>query len=363
MTKKPNLIQQILLRNKDRELAKKEYDSFLTLSAENNKQDKVIKLSSVSRTSETIRLLDEGMVVSSDSYPLFYIKKGAIEEFYKSLSDDYVGSVNIGHLEFATFPFLVGQWTKKDLTVVDIGDGRKGLDITPQFDEDSIFIKELQRVDYPIGISSEFGYELDWEATEEFGIEMIQSLTIQDFAIVGEAGNVGSSNINLNIKESENVSKKEKQSIFERFFAKYEEENAQELSAEKKGSKDQVDQVDPKDPKDPKDQEDMEVDDELTGKLEEATVIIEQQSAELEQASEDQQRALAIMEAMESRIVQLEAQNSELQGSNATLSSSAERGLAHFESVVKKLNLDVNQTRDTKKEEEKPVITDGFGEV
>lgn len=383
MTKKPNLIQQILLRNKDRELAKKEYDSFLTLSAENNKKDKVIKLASVSSDSKTIRLLDEGMVVSSDSYPLFYIKKGAIEEFYASLSDEYVGSVNIGHLDFATFPFLVGQWTKKDLTVVDIGDGRKGLDVTPQLDEDSVFIKELQRVDYPIGISSEFGYELDWEATEEFGIEMIQSISIKDFAIVGEAGNVGSSNINLNAKENENMSERDNKSIFERFFSKY--PDGKDLAAEndkkKEDNEDKKTSKEGKDSKNSKDSENQEnkknadkSDDDtasndteaLTKGLEEAAEIIEQQDAEIKQAHEDQERALSIMGTMETRIDELEAENAKLKGNNAQLSSSAERGLAHFESIVKNMKLNV-QSKDSEKnknkEKDKPSITNGIGEV
>lgn len=384
MTKKPNLIQQILLRNKDRELAKKEYDSFLTLSAENNKKDKVIKLSSVSSDSKTFRLLDEGMVVSSDSYPLFYIKKGAIEEFYELLSDDYVGSVNIGHLDFATFPFLVGQWAKKDLTIVDIGDGRKGLDVTPELDSESVFIKELKRAEYPIGISSEFGYELDWEATEEFGIEMIQSISIKDFAIVGEAGNVGSSNINLNAKENENMSEREKKSVFERFFNKYSDgkelgavnDQKKEDEKEKGASEEGNDPKNPKDPKDPENPEDPKNDDNsddgatpndaeaLTKGLEEAAEIIEQQDAEIKQGQEDQERALSIMGAMETRINELEAENAKLKGNNAQLSSSAERGLARFESIVKNMNLNVT-SKDSEKnnKKDKPVITNGIGEV
>lgn len=374
MSKKPNLIQSLLLRTKERERAKQEYDSILTLSAEKNSKDKVLKLSSVSSGSETVRLLDEGMVVTADSYPLFYIKKGAIENYYESLSEDYIGSINVGHLDFATFPFLVGQWTKKDLTVVDIGDGRKGLDVDLHLDEDSMFVKELKRVDYPIGVSSEFFYEIDWDSSEEFGIEIVESINIKDFAIVGEAGNVGSSNINLSTKENNNMSEREKKSIFERFFTKYEEENKQ-LGSDKKEPENPADPKDPKDPKDPEGQDpkdpnatvkvDVSIDTELAEKLEDAAVIIEEQASEIEKAKEDQERALSIMEQMEQHITTLEAENKKLSGSNAKLSSSAERGLSHFESVVKKLKLDVDKGDDSNanKEKDKPVITNGFGEV
>ena len=67
-----------------------------------------------------VRLLDEGTVLYGDGSIRSYIKRGTIKEFYDSLEDDYIGYINIGHINFATLPIVVGQWTKNDLRLVDI---------------------------------------------------------------------------------------------------------------------------------------------------------------------------------------------------------------------------------------------------
>lgn len=214
---KPNLIKDIEVRTKAREKAKQKYDNVFKLSATADVAEGVRTLS-VSATGQTVRLLDEGMVVSAEGYPLFYIKKGTLQAYYNALSDDYVGSINVGHQDFATFPFLVGEWTKADLTVVDIGDGRKGLDVTLRLDTDSVFIKELQRNDYPVGVSAEFGYHIDEETSNAIGLETLDKIDITNFAIVGEAGNVGSSNIELGGKKLDALKK-----LFEKVLGASEE--------------------------------------------------------------------------------------------------------------------------------------------
>lgn len=177
-----NIIDERDVRTVYRKLRKKEYDDMLTLS--------------VSREEE-VRLLDEGMVVDAYGSPLFYIMKGTLEKYLEALPDDYVGSINLGHMDFATFPFLLGQWTKKDFSLVDIGDGRKGLNVRLRLDEDSFIVKELRRADYTLGVSAEFGYHLNEQFTREYGIEILDEVFISNFAIVGEAGNVNSSGIQL----------------------------------------------------------------------------------------------------------------------------------------------------------------------
>lgn len=179
--KKPNLIEERDTRTVNRKLRKKEYDDLITLSASGDGK----------------RLLDEGMVVDAYGYPLFYIMKGALEKYMDALTDDYVGSINLGHMEFANFPFILGTWMKKDLRLVDIGDGRKGLDVDIHLDQDSFIVKELKRANYDLGISAEFSFTRNEELSREYGLDIIEELFIKDFAIVGEAGNVNSSNIEL----------------------------------------------------------------------------------------------------------------------------------------------------------------------
>lgn len=363
----PTMIQQIQIRTQKRMQAKQQLDSYITLAAATNKEDKTITLSA-SGSDGTYRLLDEGFVVDTEGYPLFYIMKNTIQNYCDKLSADYVGAINIGHMDFATFPFLVGSWSKASLKAVDIGDGRKGLDTMPNINEDSFFIKELKATGYPIGISAEFSYKLDLEATEEYGIDMINEIDITNFAIVGEAGNVGSSNINL--KGSGKMSKKkEKENIFERFFKKYGEDGKNLQAESGEGKTEPIEpETDPEENPDGKDENPDEEPTDLDSQLEEAAQIMETQEEKIEALEENQTKALAMMEKMENHIKSLEAENEKLKGNNEQLSASAEKGLSHFEEVVKKLSLTTDSVLETptdKKEnqKEKAVITDGFGEV
>ena len=89
-----NIIDERNTRTVYRKLKKREYDERMKLSA--------------TRT-EAVRLLDEGMVVDAYGNPLFYIKKGVLQAYYDALPDDYVGTINLGHMNFVTFPFILGN--------------------------------------------------------------------------------------------------------------------------------------------------------------------------------------------------------------------------------------------------------------
>lgn len=191
----PDLIKEREERYEKRKKAKRDFDKVINLSVK--KGDQKSFMLSVKQSDTTVRLLDEGVVVDADGDPMFYIKKGALQAFYDRLDDDYVGSINIGHQEFASFPFLVGEWTKKDLSLVDIGDGRKGLDVSLKLDDNSIFVKELRRNDYTVGVSAEFFYEVDYENSDILRLEVLSRVDIKDFGIVGEAGNAASGGIKL----------------------------------------------------------------------------------------------------------------------------------------------------------------------
>ena len=183
---KPNLIDDRDKRTIHRRLAKQNYDNIITLSADR---------------SQTVRLLDEGAVVMANGSIDFYIQKGTLQRYLESLPDDYVGSVNLGHERFATFPILLGSWTKDDLTLVDIGDGRNGLDVDLHLDYDNPLLRAVvqsaDKYGYDLGVSSEFTYHVNEEASMEWGVMIIDELFISDFALVGEAGNVNSSGIQL----------------------------------------------------------------------------------------------------------------------------------------------------------------------
>lgn len=178
-----NIIDEREKRTIYRKLKKKEFDEILTLSV-----DSGIK----------VRLLDEGTVVDAYGSPLFYIKKGVLKSFYDGLSEEYVGSINIGHTDLATFPErIVGTWKKSDLSLVDIGEGRQGLDVELKLMDEHPLVKALKQLPFSLGVSAEFGYHIDEAASENYGLEILDGVNIYDFAIVGEAGNVNSSGIQL----------------------------------------------------------------------------------------------------------------------------------------------------------------------
>lgn len=177
-----NIIDERDIRTIHRKLRKKYYDEIMTLSVD---------------STQNVRLLDEGMVVNAYGEPLFYIMKGTLEKYLDNLPDEYEGSINLGHMDFATFPILLGKWTKQDMSLVDIGDGRKGLDVNLRLDDENFIVKELKRAEYDLAVSAEFGYHRNEEFTEKYGIEILDEVFITDFAIVGEPGNVNSSGIRL----------------------------------------------------------------------------------------------------------------------------------------------------------------------
>lgn len=179
-----NIIDERKKRTIRRKLRKREFDKMYTLSVSDDNVQRV-------------RLLDEGAVMGYNS-PLFYIKKHTLSKYMRSLPDDYVGTINLGHMDFATFPFILGKWTKKDLHLVDIGDGRQALDVDLRLDEGNVFVQELRRAPYSMGVSAEFTYHVDEENTKKYNLEILDEVFIGNFAIVGECGNVNSSGIRLN---------------------------------------------------------------------------------------------------------------------------------------------------------------------
>lgn len=175
------LIKQREKRTIRRKIAKNKFDNIINLSAEDNKG---------------IRLLDEGTVVSGDESILFYIKKGTLEKYLSVLDDDFVGHINYGHSDFATDPILLGQFTKSDFSLEDIGDGRKALYVSPHF-FDTYRLRDIQSMPFDIGVSVEMNVSHNQEDSENYGFPVVDELFIYAFAVVGDAGNVNSSGIRL----------------------------------------------------------------------------------------------------------------------------------------------------------------------
>ena len=224
-----DLIEKRNERTRKRKKVKRKMDSIIGLSF-HDKDKKVMSLSAdVKKLSDTkARLIDEGYIDNG-----FVIKKGALEKYLNgkneyvrgwefdgeeyhqtevlNLTPDFVGTVNLGHMDFSVMPYILGTWTKDDLTLVDIENDRKALDVDLHLDEESVFIKELKRQSHDIGISAEFWVHQNDEDTENLSetlgyyLPVFDEIYIFAYGLVGECGNVNSSGLELKGDPMENL--------------------------------------------------------------------------------------------------------------------------------------------------------------
>lgn len=213
--KDTDLIKNIGKRTALRKTAKDMYDRSITLSAiKKGEGDEVIGKDYQMRVSvdlgasdgEYVRMLDEGMVTYSNGTPYFYIKRGSIDTFMKNLDPEFVGHIDLGHMDFGMYPKILGTWTKEDLKVIDIGEGRRALDVRLNLNNNISDVKDLKEQGLPVGVSVEMHTTTDWDATEETykdgtGYEVVDSIDIFGLGIVGDVGNVNSGGIILQNKE------------------------------------------------------------------------------------------------------------------------------------------------------------------
>lgn len=246
-----DLIEKRDERTRNRKKVKRKMDSIIGLSY-HDEDKKVMSLSAdaIKLADNKARLIDEGYIDNG-----FVIKKGTLQKFlngqnqyvrgwefdgehYKqtevlNLTSDFVGTVNLGHMDFATMPFILGSWTKDDLSLVEIENDRHALDVQLHLDEDSMFIKELKRQNHDIGISAEFWVHENVEDTEKLSetlgyyLPVFDEIYIFAYGLVGECGNVNSSGLELK-KETEMPNEKTNIEEIELGMVGAEEEVAEE---------------------------------------------------------------------------------------------------------------------------------------
>lgn len=183
----PTFIIQRDLRTEYRKKRKEEWDKIIDLSVTEDETP---------RSFDVVPLLDDGMALDAGGKPWFYVKRGTVRRFYESLSDDYVGYINLAHLPLEKFPFILGTWTKKDLFISE-HNGVERLSVRLNLDEDSIFVKELRKLPFTLCISAETGVHISESLTKKLGIDVWDDVSINGFSVVGNAGNVNSSGIKL----------------------------------------------------------------------------------------------------------------------------------------------------------------------
>lgn len=230
----PTIVQDIKKSLKQRKDSKRNIDESINLESLKDKE-LILTLNNSYLKDNSVRLLDEGAIMYEGGKRIrLYIMKGAIDKFYQSLSDDYVGYVNLAHIDIWSLPLNIGTWTKQDLTVVDIGDGRKGLNVNAEINENLNIVKDLRAQEIPLSISAELQLQIDWEKTFTLDFLCVSGIDIKGFSVVGNPANTNSTSIELNVKGEDEMNLKDFLSGKEKSIEKPVEEPTETLETEEK---------------------------------------------------------------------------------------------------------------------------------
>lgn len=327
------------------------YDNAITLSSVDKENHYVsVNLSSGYVENKPTRLIDEGAITYEGGDDIrLYIKKGAVQAFYDSLSSDYVGYINLAHIDITSLPLNLGTWTKDDLTVVDIGDGRKGLDVNVKLNRELHIVQDLLKQEIPLSISAELRGTLDFESSFKFNAPFYNEIEIAGFSVVANPANVNSTGENLNSKgdsemnlwekilklSSENKEEKKNEAL----------ENKEEEKEEKEPSKEE---------KAPESKTDETENEEEAKKGEETLETVEMSKDDMEKFN----KFMDAFEALSAKVEALETENAELKEKLKSSKKEKTEFEKKAESTLDRLSsLISGQANDKEKKEEKLTST------
>lgn len=320
------------------------YDNAITLSSVDKENHYVsVNLSSGYVENKPTRLIDEGAITYEGGDDIrLYIKKGAVQAFYDSLSSDYVGYINLAHIDIASLPLNLGTWTKDDLTVVDIGDGRKGLDVNVKLNRELHIVQDLLKQEIPLSISAELRGTLDLESSFKFNAPFYNEIEIAGFSVVANPANVNSTGENLNSKGDSEMNLWEK-------ILKLSSENKEEKKNEALENKE-----DEKEEKEPESKEEGTENEEEAKKGEETLETVEMSKDDMEKIN----KFMDAFEALSAKVEALEQENAELKEKLKSSKKEKTEFEKKAESTLDRLSsLISGQVNDKEKKEEQLAST------
>ena len=320
------------------------YDNAITLSSVDKENHYVsVNLSSGYVENKPTRLIDEGAITYEGGDDIrLYIKKGAVQAFYDSLSSDYVGYINLAHIDIASLPLNLGTWTKDDLTVVDIGDGRKGLDVNVKLNRELHIVQDLLKQEIPLSISAELRGTLDFESSFKFNAPFYNEIEIAGFSVVANPANVNSTGENLNSKGDSEMNLWEK-------ILKLSSENKEEKKNEALENKEEE-----KEEKEPEIKEEGTENEEEAKKYEETLETVEMSKDDMEKIN----KFMDAFEALSAKVEALEKENAELKQKLESSKKEKTEFEKKAESTLDRLSsLISGQANDKEKKEEKLAST------
>lgn len=140
------------------------------------------------------RLLDEGVVVDNsfwtgEPYVFAVIRKGVLKQWYESLPDNFVGTIDKDHNR----SIGLGKFTKKDLRLVETEDGRYAVDVNVKLDHELYAVKDLIRENNRTALSVEMFINADEYAKaskvtgekleDDYLVPLIDDLKIEGYAV------------------------------------------------------------------------------------------------------------------------------------------------------------------------------------
>lgn len=280
------------------------YDNAITLSSVDKENHYVsVNLSSGYVENKPTRLIDEGAITYEGGDDIrLYIKKGAVQAFYDSLSSDYVGYINLAHIDITSLPLNLGTWTKDDLTVVDIGDGRKGLDVNVKLNRELHIVQDLLKQEIPLSISAELRGTLDFESSFKFNAPFYNEIEIAGFSVVANPANVNSTGENLNSKGDSEMNLWEK---ILKLSSENKEENKNEALENKE---DEKEEKEPSKEENTLESKEEGTENEEAKKGEETLETVEMSKEDMEKIN----KFMDAFEALSAKVEALEQENSEL---------------------------------------------------
>lgn len=320
------------------------YDNAITLSSVDKENHYVsVNLSSGYVENKPTRLIDEGAITYDGGDDIrLYIKKGAVQAFYDSLSSDYVGYINLAHIDIASLPLNLGTWTKDDLTVVDIGDGRKGLDVNVKLNRELHIVQDLLKQEIPLSISAELRGTLDFESSFKFNAPFYNEIEIAGFSVVANPANVNSTGENLNSKGDSEMNLWEK-------ILKLSSENKEENKNEALENKEEE-----KEEKEPESKEEGAENEEEAKKGEETLETVEMSKDDMEKIN----KFMDAFEALSAKVEALEQENAELKEKLKSSKKEKTEFEKKAESTLDRLSsLISGQVNDKEKKEEQLAST------
>lgn len=321
------------------------YDNAITLSNVDKENHYVsVNLSSGYVENKPTRLIDEGAITYDGGDDIrLYIKKGAVQAFYDSLSSDYVGYINLAHIDITSLPLNLGTWTKDDLTVVDIGDGRKGLDVNVKLNRELHIVQDLLKQEIPLCISAELRGTLDFESSFKFNAPFYNEIEIAGFSVVANPANVNSTGENLNSKGDSEMNLWEK-------ILKLSSENKEEKKNEALEKKTEEEKKEPsKEEKAPESKTDETENKEEAKKGEETLETVEMSKDDMEKIN----KFMDAFEALSAKVEALENENAELKQKLESSKKEKTEFEKKAESTLDRLSslISGNTNKEEKKEE------------